>query len=637
MPDTFPTRVTLEDLVPASAPAPAAPIDYSSPQALIAQQKVSDTTQLVDNTTRLIEPKSGVIQHVDLGQVNDALASGWRPATTAEVSNWDEQGDVIAFHDPRGGSLLAVPKERIDEARSQGLIVANKDLRTEWELKNPTIFVKDSTGRVDPVQRSEWPRLQAQGYTRATDEEVASANSGIDQQAKTFLASAANGASFGTLDPLIASADPNWAAERAVEREQNPISDTTGNIAGIVGGSVAMPLGNALRAGAAARAAGQVGARAMATRIAGEALAGALEAGGAGLVRRAAESMSGDPQLDVEHILLGAGQDALLGGTFGGLMKGVSIASSKLGLHAGLAMADGLETGGVGTKLAKGAISSGLKYAGVSAGGLPGLIVAEGVDHLASNPKVQEAAMKALIKVSSIMSKGTSVGAKVLPRSVADIIDRSTGRGVEQVMDEGTLTARMSAGDEGTNDIGVATDVVRSVYGQETGDALQATIEAKQDFLRQKADELSPKARDGAMDQPTRMSLEKRRTMTRYVSAIDDPAAAFARLAHGLGTPQDREVLQRFYPKTLQGLQQTMTQFAASNGIPRPIALRLDRTLGTSLTRNSDPEYVNWLQSLSPQGAQENSSSPGGGIPRQSGPSVSVSPGAPSDARLAHR
>lgn len=612
-----------------SAPPIAKP-DYSSPEALMASVAPPQLDE-----TRLIDPTTRVVEKVQIDRVEEALSAGWRPATTGEVEHWDAQGNDIAFRDA-SGSIFNVPKDQIDEALGQGLVAASREEVEKYDAANPTVWVKSPTGTIDPVTRDQLPGLKEQGYTQVSDEEVNEAKSGIGSMAKTALMSAADAASFGAFDVALQENAHNTYLERQKERELNPISDIAGTVGGAVGGALVMPVGAPIRAAAAARAATQTGVKALATKIVGSAIAGAVEGAAPAVVRGAVSQ-----EFDVESIAIGT----VLGGAVGSAATGVRLGAGAANRALQSATADELGKT-VASKLLKEATRGALKVGGYSVGGVPGYIIGEGIEKLAESPGAQAMALKLVQGVAKAGEKTAQVTARIAPRTVGELSDAVLNRQRNRVLSEPEIVERASQVED-RREAGAAVSLaVAHFYGLEAAKQYELWTAQREDFLEEKIRTLTPSAPQGALDRPVSMSATQRKKVSDYVFALDNPIEAARLLSTGNGSTEHLEALQNFYPKVLDAARMSVEELVAQKGAPKAVRLRLDRVLGTKLTRERDPKFVSWLQGGAPpregslngtspptEGPQNNVLAARGGIPRKSGPAVSVSPQSPSEKR----
>jgi hypothetical protein len=267
-----------------------------------------------------VKDQLGRIGNVRFDDLEQAQADGWVPASPEEARDWDEQGDEVSVID-EGGNVGQVLKAALDQALAEGFRLANRQERDEWDARNPTVFVKDVDGRVDATTRENAQALYAQGYVRADDEDIAREYGDADSQVVAGVEGVLQGATAHLYRPIAQAAGGDAMLAEIDQRERNNrVTHTIGEGVGIIGGSLVsrgLSAGQLVRNAATRMAAGQTGARAVMTRIAGNTLAGALETGAYSAVARTGDALTGDHELDAESILLGAGQDAVLGGALG--------------------------------------------------------------------------------------------------------------------------------------------------------------------------------------------------------------------------------------------------------------------------------------------------------------------------------
>jgi hypothetical protein len=109
------------------------------------------------------------------------------------------------------------------------------------------------------------------------------------------------------------------------------------------------------------------------------------------------------------------------------------------------------------------------------------------------------------------------------------------------------------------------------------------------------------------------------RSVARYVDAARYPAKAFARMAQGQGTKEDRETLQALYPRQYQRYVEGVV--AAAQKLKKPPTpsqrQQLHQATGVPMSREQDPEYVARRQAVyaaekEQQGQPDPSESPSG-------------------------
>jgi len=296
---------------------------------------IQDDVFVKANESRGIIPvrdPSGRIGNVsnDPNSLQLASQDGWTPATRREVELWDASGEELNV--VRDGVVGIVPKAKIDEAIGEGWKVATREEIDAWDREHPIVFMKTGDGRVEAVQRANMKTREGEGWTRATDDEVNEEFNDVGSVVATglegfFQGVTAHGYSLGA--KLLAGDEYIAAMEK--RKELSPVVSTTSEIGGILTtavGTGGLPIANAIRAAGAARAAGQVGGRAVATRIGSRILADTIEGVGWSAVSRVADGLTGDDGLDVEKIILGVGEDGLLSAGFGaGFGVGGEVAS----------------------------------------------------------------------------------------------------------------------------------------------------------------------------------------------------------------------------------------------------------------------------------------------------------------------
>lgn len=151
-------------------------------------------------------------------------------------------------------------------------------------------------------------------------------NKGLVGQAKTFFGQAADEALFGAPEIAVQNlADPKTKRKIEILKEENPISNTLGGIAGFAGSlAVGGPLLKA--AGVAGKAAGktaaEVAGKVISDGLAKRAIETGVRLGTEGAIYSAptalTEAVTGNPKGAVERIVAGGAGNALIGGLING-------------------------------------------------------------------------------------------------------------------------------------------------------------------------------------------------------------------------------------------------------------------------------------------------------------------------------
>lgn len=265
---------------------------------------------------------SGMIHNVPADQVGAAAEMGLNVADEARLKQWDQWSAKGVIPMTRDGEVFNVPKEHVPDVVDAGGRVAQQVDIDHWDELHPTAFVKGPDGRVDAVTRKDADRLIAEGYAPASEDDLAAEYGDMGSQAGAGLEGFAQGFTTHVFKPMAAAVAGDQYIAAMDQRERfNPGTHLIGELGGALTQAIVTEgagLGAVAREAAVKMAASQGALRGAMTKIAGEAIAGAVDAGSFGAVQRGMDALTGDHPADAESILLGAGEDALLGAALGG-------------------------------------------------------------------------------------------------------------------------------------------------------------------------------------------------------------------------------------------------------------------------------------------------------------------------------
>lgn len=195
------------------------------------------------------------------------------------------------------------------------------------------VTVKDPTGELGTVAKTELPQVLKHGFTVPDNSEIQAHNdkiefgTGIGNVAKTFGEAAASSATFGAsreLENALGVTTPEAQAKRA---QQNPVARTLGDVAGIATPLGAESLGAkffnpvAKVAGIGAKAGEAAGALAAEGSLASNIMKSGAQGAAEGLFYGAGQTVTehalGDPNVNGQKLLHNMGYGALLGGGIG--------------------------------------------------------------------------------------------------------------------------------------------------------------------------------------------------------------------------------------------------------------------------------------------------------------------------------
>ena len=194
-------------------------------------------------------------------------------------------------------------------------------------IKPTEVLLIDAQGNRRVFDRvTEAPLAIQQGYRNETREEYynrirSESLSSPVEQAKSFVAGAARGATFGISDVLLSKADESSREGLELRKEENPVASFAGEITGALVGSK-VGAGKALATGAERLGARLTGG--IANKIIQKTLRTAISEGAEGAVYGlgqtiSEEALDSDPGINAERLIANVGIGSLLGGAGGGL------------------------------------------------------------------------------------------------------------------------------------------------------------------------------------------------------------------------------------------------------------------------------------------------------------------------------
>ncbi len=259
----------------------------------------------------------GSVSPADLAE----LPGDWMLAPQPVADDWDQQGDEIAVVD-KNGQVGSVLKPDLQAAFAEGWKVATRDERMRWDEANPTVFVVDPEGKVDAISRTKFKELAPQGWVKASEEQIAAEYGDKGSQTGALAEGFAQGLTTHIYKPALSVfAGDDYVAEMDARQRFNPTTSVVGEVGGALTQAIltnGAGLGQVARGAAVRMAATQGPLRGAVMRVAGELVAGAVDAASFGAAQRTMDSLTGDHPADAESILMGAANDALWGAALGG-------------------------------------------------------------------------------------------------------------------------------------------------------------------------------------------------------------------------------------------------------------------------------------------------------------------------------